>query len=105
MAGRPWTQTADGVVLDVRLTPRGGRDAVEGVEQLAGGRAVLRARVRAAPVEGEANAALCRLIANGLRIAPRRVTLASGATARVKRLRIAGDAAVLMAALQRLTGG
>ena len=57
-------------VLDVRLTPRGGRDAIEGVEQLADGRAVLKARVRAAPSEGEANAALCRLIADAL--GPRR---------------------------------
>jgi uncharacterized protein YggU (UPF0235/DUF167 family) len=90
-------------MLDVRLTPRGGRDAIEGIERLADGRTVLKARVRAAPFEGEANAALCRLIAKALGLAPRHVELAAGATARVKRLRIAGDAGALAAELERLT--
>jgi uncharacterized protein len=29
----------------VRLTPKGGRDAIDGIERLADGRAVLKARV------------------------------------------------------------
>jgi len=99
VAHAPWTATADGVVVDVRLTPRGGRDAIEGIERLSDGRAVLKARVRAAPFEGAANAALCRLIAQALRIAPRQVELVAGATARVKRLRITGKTAALIAAL------
>jgi uncharacterized protein YggU (UPF0235/DUF167 family) len=33
MSGRAWSPTADGVVVLVRLTPRGGRDAIEGVEE------------------------------------------------------------------------
>ena len=102
MAAAPWTATADGVVVDVRLTPRGGRDAIEGIERLSDGRAVLKARVRAAPFEGAANAALCRLIAQALPIAPRQVELMGGATARVKRLRITGETAALIAALGRL---
>ncbi len=102
MAREPWTALADGVLIDVRLTPRGGRDAIEGVERRADGRAVLKARVRAAPHDGEANAALCRLLADALGTAPRQVKLVSGATARVKRIRIAGDAAILVAALGRL---
>ena len=102
MAHEPWTAAADGVLIDVRLTPRGGRDAIEGIERRADGRAVLKARVRAAPFEGEANAALCRLLAAALGTAPRQVTLVAGATARVKRIRIAGDANTLVAALGRL---
>jgi uncharacterized protein (TIGR00251 family) len=102
MPARPWTQTADGVVLDVRLTPRSARDAIEGVECLADGRTVLKARVRAAPVEGDANEALRRLIAKELRLAPRQVEFAGGATARLKRLRIAGDARALDAVLEQL---
>jgi uncharacterized protein YggU (UPF0235/DUF167 family) len=90
-------------VLDVRVTPRSGRDAIEGVERRADGRTVLKARVRAAPVEGDANAALRRLIAKELGIAPRQVEFAAGATARLKRLRIAGDAQTLDAMLERLT--
>ena len=58
----------------VRLTPKGGRDAIDGIERLADGSVVLKARVRAAPSEGEANAALMRLIAKavGVRTARRR---------------------------------
>jgi uncharacterized protein (TIGR00251 family) len=101
MPERPWTQTADGVMLDVRLTPRSARDAIEGVERRADGRAVLKARVRAAPVEGDANEALRRLIAKELRLAPRQVEFAAGAPARLKRLRIAGDPRMLAASLER----
>ena len=102
MAGDPWTAAADGVVIDVRLTPRGGRDAIDGIEQRADGRAVLKVRVRAMPAAGEANAALCLTIARALGIAPRQVTLAGGATSRLKRIRVAGEPAVLVAALRRL---
>jgi uncharacterized protein YggU (UPF0235/DUF167 family) len=93
---------ADGVALDVRLTPRGGRDAIEGIESLSDGRAVLKARVRAAPFEGEANEALTRLIAKALGIAPRQVDLTTGATARIKRLHISGNARELDGLLERL---
>jgi uncharacterized protein YggU (UPF0235/DUF167 family) len=104
-SAKPWTQTADGVALDVRLTPRSLRDAIEGVERLADGHCVLKARVRAAPVEGEANAALARLIASALGVAPRQVELTAGGAARLKRLRISGDARDLDGRLERLTQG
>ncbi len=102
VAQAPWAITADGVVIDVRLTPRGGRDAIEGIQRLADGRAVLKARVRAAPSEGEANAALCRLIAKTLRIAPGQVELVGGAASRLKRIGATGDAPRLIAALKRV---
>ena len=102
MTPEPWTTVADGVIVNVRLTPRGGRDAIEGTESLADGRRVLKARVRMAPSEGEANAALCRLIAKALAVAPREVTLMAGATSRVKRIHVAGDAAVFSATLRVL---
>jgi len=103
MTARPWRQTADGVVLDVRVTPRSGPDAIEGIERRADGRAVLKARLRAAPVDGEANEALRRLIAKALGVAPRQVDVATGAATRVKRLEISGDARLLNAMLERLT--
>jgi len=102
MADEPWTAAADGVVIDVRLTPRGGRDAVEGIERRADGRVVVKVRVRAAPSEGEANAALCLTIAKVLGIAPRRVTLAGGSAARSKRVRVTGDPAMIVSELRRL---
>jgi hypothetical protein len=101
-SAKPWMQTADGITLDVRLTPRSSRDAIEGVAWLADGRSVLKARVRAAPVEGEANEALQRLIAKALGIAPRHIELTAGAAARLKRLRIAGNGRELEALLDRL---
>ena len=93
---------AGGIVLTVRLTPKGGRDAIDGIESLADGRAVLKVRVRAAPSEGEANQALCRLIAKGVGVPPRDVTLIAGATARIKRLAISGDPPTLIAALEKI---
>jgi len=98
----PWAAAPDGITLVVRLTPKGGREAIDGIEQMADGRAVLKARVAAPPSEGEANDALIHLIAKSLGVPPRDVTLAAGATARVKRLTIAGNAARLMAALEKL---
>ena len=103
LSPKPWIQLADGVALDVRLTPRSARDAIEGVERRADGRLVLKARVRAAPFEGQANDALCRLLAHELGLAPRQVEIAAGEGARIKRLRIAGDPRMLDAMLDRLT--
>ena len=97
----PWIAVTGGVLVDVRLTPRGGRDAIDGVERRADGRVVLKARVRAAPFEGQANAALCRLLADALDVAPRRVAVVAGATARVKRIEIAGEAKSLAERLTR----
>jgi uncharacterized protein (TIGR00251 family) len=102
MMGRPWAATADGIVLTVRLTPKGGRDAVDGIEQAADGRPVLRVRVRAAPSEGEANDALVRLLAKALDVPPRAVELLAGHTARLKRLKIAGPTVALTEALERM---
>ena len=97
---RPWVLSADGVVVTVRLTPKGGRDAIEGIEQLADGRCVLKARVRAAPSDGEANNALQRLFAQALHIPQREIALVGGATSRIKRLLIRGDAGAIAASLE-----
>jgi uncharacterized protein (TIGR00251 family) len=98
----PWEVSPDGLFVRVRLTPKGGRDAIDGVESLADGRSVLKARVRAAPTDGEANTALLRLIAKTLDVAARDVNLTAGATARIKRILIHGDAAALAARLERI---
>ena len=98
---QPWQVVPDGLSLMVRLTPKGGRDAIDGVERLADGRCVLKARVRAAASDGEANAALVRLMAGALDVAPRQVSLVAGEAARIKRLKIDGVGRVLAAALER----
>lgn len=97
-----WVAEAGGVALWLRLTPKGGRDALESVETLADGRAVLKARVRAAPENGRANAALIGLVAKALHAPKSAVSIASGETSRVKKLFIAGDPAPYLDALAKL---
>ena len=101
---RPWTVTAGGISIAVRLTPKAGRDAIEGMEQLADGRSVLKVKARATPSEGEANDALIRVLPSLLGVARRDVVLVARAKARLKRLTIAGDGPRLAAALEKIAG-
>lgn len=101
---RPWRETRESIALDIRLTPRGGRDALDGIETLADGRAILKARVRAAPTEGEANTALIRLLAQEFRLSRSQVTLLSGATARLKTVALHGETDSLSAILETRLG-
>jgi uncharacterized protein YggU (UPF0235/DUF167 family) len=84
-----------GVELFVRLTPKSARDAVEGVETAADGRAYLKARVRAVPEKGKANTALERLLAASLGVPFGAVAVVAGGTARLKTVRVAGDATAI----------
>ena len=102
---RPWQADTGGLILTVRLTPRGGRDAIEGITQLADGRSVLKVRVRVAPSEGEANAALVRLMAKALGVPARQVSLVAGANARIKRLQVTGAPNALASTLEYLCVG
>ena len=95
---------ADGIVVTVRLTPRGGRDAIDGAAQLSDGREVLAVRVRAAPADGAANAGLIALIAREVGVAKSAVTIAAGTTSRVKQVKICGDAKALVEKLARPSG-
>lgn len=97
-----FTARRDGVTLHVRLTPKGGRDALEGIETLGDGQRVLKARVRAVPEDGKANDALIALLAKSLNIPGSRVKIASGATSRHKTLALDGDPAQLAAKLDGL---
>jgi uncharacterized protein YggU (UPF0235/DUF167 family) len=76
--------------LIVRLTPRGGRDAIGGWARDSAGRAYLRVRVAAPPIDGAANAALVALIAKALSRPARAVRIASGEHGRLKSLEIEG---------------
>ena len=87
--------------LTVRLTPRGGADRVDGWGRDASGRAFLKIRVKAPPVDGEANATLERLLARLLGVPGSAVHVARGSTARLKRLEIEG---VEPADLERVFG-
>jgi hypothetical protein len=102
---RPWSVTGDGILLTVRVTPKGGRDAIDGIATLADRACVLKLRVRAAASEGEANAAVLRLLADALGVPGRAVRLVAGGRGRVKRVAVTGDGAGLAAALARICGG
>ena len=103
MSKEPWSFRADGLVLSVRLTPKSSRDEITGFETLADGRMVLKARVRAVPQDGEANAALVRLLAKALHISASAVRVEAGASGRLKTLHLQGDAEILAAGLARLS--
>lgn len=72
-----------GARIAVRVTPRGGRDALTLDEAGA-----IHVRVTAPPEDGKANAAVRKLLARALGIAPTRLTLTGGASSRDKVFRL-----------------
>jgi uncharacterized protein len=89
----PWQRRKEGGLrLLVRVTPKSSCDVLEGMERLADGTAVLKARVRAAPHDGKANVAVVTLVARRLEVALRSVQVTSGAASRLKRIDIDGNA-------------
>ncbi len=101
MIQTPWQETADGLSLVVRLTPKGGRDELDGIGEGPDG-AVLKARVRAAPTDGQANRAIVKLIAKSLGVPKRAVQLTAGQKSRIKNFHIDGDPAALSAQMHAL---
>jgi hypothetical protein len=87
----------------VRLTPKSSVDAIEGLAETADGPA-LRARVRAVPAEGEANAAVERLLADWLGVPASSVVLTAGGKSRVKTLKVTGTPAEIVARLEGKIG-
>ena len=73
------------MTFDVLVTPRASRERVGPVLE---GR--LKVAVTAPPVEGEANAAVCALIAKALGVAKSAVTVVRGDTGRRKTVRVVG---------------
>ena len=86
----------------VRLTPRGGRDAIDGWSEDAAGKPHLKARVSLPPEDGKANKALIALLAETLDIPKSTISIASGGTSRLKTIQIDGDSAALGAKLSEL---
>ena len=100
----PFRLRADGIDLFIRLTPKSSVDRLEGVETSADGRSHLKARVRAVPENGAANAALERLVAKTLGVPVSAVSVVAGGTSRLKTLRVAGDPALLARRVEALGG-
>jgi hypothetical protein len=99
----PWRYSTAGVSVALRVTPRGGRDDIDGLETLSDGRTVVKVRVRAIADGGEANRAVTELLARALGVPKARVRILSGATSRLKQVAVDGDPAGLGDALRRLT--
>ena len=99
----PWRYSTEGISVALRVTPRGGRDDIDGVETLANGRSVVKVRVRAIAEGGEANRAVTELLAKALGVPKRCVRVLSGTTSRMKQVAIDGDPAKLGDTLRKLT--
>jgi uncharacterized protein (TIGR00251 family) len=78
------------VRVSIRLTPKGGRDAIEGWRNDASGKRVLKARVAAPPEDGKANAALIALISETLDVPKSKVRIVAGGASRMKIVEIEG---------------
>jgi len=105
MVSGPVRLRRDGIDLVVRLTPKSSVDALEGVAEAADGSVQLKARVRAVPEKGAANAALEKLLAKAFGVPASTVTVVAGGTSRSKTVRIDGDPAALVLAAERLALG
>lgn len=100
MAAGCYRTRPDGLDLFVRLTPKSSKDAIDGVGVAADGSCYLAARVRAVPEKGAANTALERLVADGVGVPRRAVSVVAGATSRLKTVRISGEAADIASAVE-----
>ncbi len=100
----PFSATKDGVLVAVHVQPRASRPGLGPVVADASGGAVLKARVGAAPTDGQANAALCELIAKELGVPKSRVRIERGETSRHKQVHVAGAPEALLAKLAALAG-
>jgi uncharacterized protein len=82
------------IVFQVRVQPRASRNAIEGARDGA-----LMVRLTAPPVEGEANEALVRLLAERLKVPKSAVRILAGARGRWKRVAVRGVTAAQVHAL------
>ena len=86
MSSMSWIEpTAGGCVLNVRVIPRASRNKIQGVLGDS-----LKIRLQAPPVDGKANEALVRFLADTLRLPARNIDLLSGETGRNKRVLLSG---------------
>jgi uncharacterized protein len=85
MVGLELQETAEGVVLRLRVAPGSRRDALRGVH---GG--ALKLAVSAPPEDGKANAAVLALLAGVLGLHARQLSLLSGHASRDKRVLVGG---------------
>ena len=101
----PWRYSTDGISVALRVTPRSGRDDIDGLERLADGRTVVKVRIRAVAEGGQANRAVTELLAKALGVPKGKVRILSGATSRLKQIVVDGDPAALGESLRKAVAG
>lgn len=92
----------DTLSFRLRLTPKGGRDTIEGWKHGADGAVYLKARVSVPPQAGKANEALVVLLSKTLAIAKSTIRIVGGETARLKTIRISPAPASVATRLEAL---
>ena len=80
-----YTETAEGVVLNVKAQPRSSRSGLDGLV----GDAV-KVRIRSAPVDGKANRELVETLADAFGLPKSRVIFKGGETSKTKRILLQG---------------
>jgi uncharacterized protein (TIGR00251 family) len=98
-----WRYSSHGISIALRVTPRGGRDQIDGIETLSNGRKVVKVRVRAVAEGGEANRAVIEVLAASLGVRKSDMRLLSGVTSRLKQFAVDGDPKRLGEKLKQLT--
>jgi uncharacterized protein len=82
---QPWKDSPEGCLLFLKLQPKASKSCLVGVEA---GR--LKIKITAAPVDGEANAALCKFLSKVFKVAPSRIRMIRGEAGREKTLEVLG---------------
>ena len=83
-----YTESPEGVIVNVRAQPRSSRSGVDGVVADA-----LKVRLRSAPVDGKANRELVETVADAFDLPKSRVKFKSGETSKTKRIILCGVSA------------
>ena len=89
------------IVIAIKVTPRSARPGIGGWRIGANGREELEVRVSAAPADGDANAAVIRLLSSELGIPKSAIAIVSGGTSRHKRISLPIDEVELRRRLSR----
>jgi uncharacterized protein (TIGR00251 family) len=97
----PWTETAAGLLVAVKVQPNARRAAVGGLAASEDGER-LRIAVTSPPEDGKATIAAAQALARALDVATSAVTLVRGATSRQKTFQVVGDGPRLIARLELL---
>lgn len=94
----------DGVILSIRITPKGGANRIEGTG-IRGESTYLKVRVSAPPEDGKANAALIEALAAWLNMPKSSFSVIGGHKSRQKSILVSGKAEELLPKILSLLQG